>query len=247
MENNAQQRENSPQSFRSRLENFWYHYKWHSIVAIILIFAITVCSLQMCEKESYDSYVMYAGGYDINRKSESGDVSEYVSITSSLKRVAKDYDGSGEVTILLKDIFMLSEEEIKDIENSDENLEINYSLLSQNKSILLETMRYSEYYVCLISPAVYEQYKVMADVEIFMPIEDYIEDYSEAKLYEKDAALLSTTDFYTLPGISHLPKNTLLTLRRVSPFASKASKKKAEKEFKKAEEIIIEILNYKAK
>ena len=58
------------------LENFWYHYKWHSLIAAFLIFTVTVCTVQMCRKESYDMHILYAGGHSFQRNSEDGDYPE---------------------------------------------------------------------------------------------------------------------------------------------------------------------------
>ena len=33
-----------------KLSNFWYYYKWHTIVALFIVFVVTVCTLQTCSK-----------------------------------------------------------------------------------------------------------------------------------------------------------------------------------------------------
>ena len=37
----------TPATPKEKLQNFWYHYKWHSLVAVFLVIAILICSL-MC-------------------------------------------------------------------------------------------------------------------------------------------------------------------------------------------------------
>ena len=102
--------------FRLWIENFFYHYKWHTaVVAFILIIAI-VCSVQMCQREEYDIYVLYAGGHSVSKTAEGGDISEYVSIMSEIKGVSADFDGDGKVNVSLDTLYMLSEEEIDMIE-----------------------------------------------------------------------------------------------------------------------------------
>ena len=56
-----------------RIENFFYHYKWHTLIALFLIFTITVCTLQTCQKSSYDAYIMYAGGTNISSTPKEGE------------------------------------------------------------------------------------------------------------------------------------------------------------------------------
>ena len=102
--------------FGTWLENFLYHYKWHTIVALFLIVTITICSVQMCSKDSYDVYVMYAGSRDIKSMKNEGDVSEFSKVYKSLTEVTEDFDGNGENMPSLEALYMLSSEEIKKIE-----------------------------------------------------------------------------------------------------------------------------------
>jgi hypothetical protein len=231
-------------SFKERLENFWYHYKWHTIVALFLILTVTISTLQMCSKVSFDTYIMYAGAHEIDRTNEDGDVSDYKATLSSLGRVAADYNKDGEVTVSFKDLFTPSEEELAEIKAENPKAQINYALIDEDERILLENMRYSDYYVCLISKSVYERYKTVDEFEIFAPLSQYVKAGATPEYYSENAILLSSVGFYSLPGISDLPSDTLICLRRISPFAQKTNGKRANSEFKKAEEIITKILNY---
>lgn len=88
-----------PSTLKEKIQNFWYHYKWHSIVSIFLVAVVLVCTLQLCSKTEYDSYILYAGSKNIGRTAEDGDVAEIVTVISSLKRIAEDYDENGEISI----------------------------------------------------------------------------------------------------------------------------------------------------
>ena len=87
--------------FRIWLDNYIYHYKWHTIIALFLVFTITVCSVQMCDKESYDVYVVYAGDYQVSKLVTNGDVAEFVTFSKSLNRAAGDYNEDGKVSVSL--------------------------------------------------------------------------------------------------------------------------------------------------
>ena len=234
----------SPKTLLAMLDNFWYHYKWHTIVAIFLIFAITVCSLQMCSKVQYDVHVLYSGSHEIERTSANGDMAEYPTFISSFKRVVEDYDSDGNVSLSIKDLFMVSEEEIEQILKENENAEINRTLLSENKSILSETLIYSDYYVCLLSPCVYNEYKTIDGIEIFSPLSQYVKDGVEVEYYTESAIYLSSTGFYSLPGISNLPSDTLICLRGVSAFANHFNKKDATEARRRAIDVIENMINY---
>lgn len=236
----------SPSKLLSKLDNFWYHYKWHTIVGLFLIFVITICSVQMCTKEKYDVHILYSGSYEIDRTSKDGNFPEYGTFISSLKKVADDYDQNGNITLSLKDLFMLSDEEIEQIQKADSSVEINRSLLIENKSILSETLIYSDYYVCLLSPSVYNEYKVIDGVEMFSPLSEYAQNDTDIEYYSDSAVYLSSTGFYSLPGICNLPEDTLVCLRNVSAFANHFNEKESKEARKRSVDVIKKIINYKA-
>ena len=37
----------APTTVKEKAENFWYHYKWHSIVALFLVITLVICALQL--------------------------------------------------------------------------------------------------------------------------------------------------------------------------------------------------------
>ena len=43
------------------LENYWYHYKWHTLIVAFFVIMLTVMGVQMCSREDNDIYIIYAG------------------------------------------------------------------------------------------------------------------------------------------------------------------------------------------
>ncbi len=241
-ENNERAPEKLKQPFRKRLENFWYHYKWHSIIALFLVFTITICSLQLCSKESYDVYFLYAGRKEISRKAEDGDFSEYLTFQSSLKDIAADYDDDGNVNVSFLDLFMLSNAEILEIEK-EEDIEVNRQLLASNNERFHETMMYSEYYLCFLSDTLYEEYKTVDGIFMFVSVAKYVGD-ADVNYYDASAIYLhgSGLEFATLPGICDLPENTVVCLRQLSAVASYFDKEENEENFRRGEESLRKLL-----
>lgn len=222
----------------ARLENFWYHYKWHSITAIAVIIAIVICSVQMCRKESYDGYVLYAGGYGISRTSD-GDVAEYVKFLSAFKKVVPDTDEDREIVTSFVDLYLPTPEEMAET-GSD-----LYALTSDNFSRLkYEMLSGSEYYICFLSEYNYNEYKIWDDVEIFTPLADYVPAGVEVEYYDANAIYLSSLTFYGVEGINKLPPDTLICLRRMSAVASAFNKGENERNRECAEKILTNILAY---
>ena len=210
-------------SAKERIENFWYHYKWHSIVAVFVIIAILVCSLQMCSKDSYDVYILYAGDHEIKRTAEGGSVPEYQRMLTALERVTPDHDGDGKITVGFNSLLALSAEQIAEVEKDPEH-ELGYALLQQDSETLKERMIYSEYYLCILSKDIYEEYKTVDEVPLFMPLAGYIPEGSEAVLYTESAIELSSTQFGKLPIMQQLG-DAVICLRARSAVAEHFNKK----------------------
>ncbi|MEG2117790.1 MAG: hypothetical protein RRY76_01155, partial [Clostridia bacterium] len=48
-------------TFKSRLENFWYFYKWQTIIGMIILIGIIISIVQMSSNKSPDAMMMYVG------------------------------------------------------------------------------------------------------------------------------------------------------------------------------------------
>ena len=233
-------------SLSERAENFWYHYKWHTLVALFVAFAILVCSLQTCKKESYDVYVMYAGGKEISRSSQV-DIPEYNRVLNDLEALCADFDGSGEGKVSFSNLFILSDEEIAEIEK-EFGYEVNYTLMQNDMNVLSDRliMLSDYYYVCLFAPHIYEGYKTVQGVEMFEDISSYLPEGTDAELYSSSAVVLGSLDAYSLPGLSILPADTLVCLRTRSAISSHFNAAKTAEVFGRSEEYIRAILSYSA-
>ncbi len=197
--------------FLAWLDNFWYHYKWHSIIALFLVFAITVCSLQMCGKTSYDSFVVYAGPKEISHKTENGEV-EYMKFCSSLLQVSRDANGDGETNISLLDLFMLSSAEIEEAEKDDE-IEVNYHLITNNNTTFNNIISKSDYYLFFLSSTLYNEFQYKFEgTQYFENLEGY-SSLGSHEYYDTGAIYLHSTPFAALPGFSDLPEDTVICLR----------------------------------
>lgn len=228
----------APRTFNERFANFWYHYKWHSIVSLILVFAITVCSLQFCKKEDYDIHILYAGGYVVGKTAPEGAEAEIVKVISSLKRVSNDYDGNGSLKVNFTNYYFLSASE-----QQAAGANIDYSFLSNDKKSLESALEFSEFYLCFISPAVYEQYNEHGEIDMFISLDEYKSIADESAFYAYNALKLSATDFYKMPGISALPADTLICIKTPSVLASKSDEHN--EYIARARETLKNILNYK--
>ena len=222
--------------FLSWLDNFWYHYKWHSLIAAFLIFAITICTMQMCEKESYDMHVLYAGGHSFVRTGEDGDYPEYKKAKNSLKAFISDYDGNDEVEFSLRDLFIPNEKDMVGMSESELRLAYN------DRTTMETAITSGDYYLCFISSEVYESFFVegaLTDLSYFVGQGGNVEYYNGSPY----AIYLNSIAFSNLGGFSELPDDTLIVLKSTSG-STHLNKSSNEKQYKRAEETLIKILNY---
>lgn len=56
----------------AKLDNYWYHYKWPTIIVAFLLIVVVICTVQMCTKETYDLNVVYAGSEDLTDEESEG-------------------------------------------------------------------------------------------------------------------------------------------------------------------------------
>ena len=200
------------------LENFWYHYKWHTVVALFLIFTITICSFQFCQRPDFDVYIMYAGGTELKKTSDGGDTPEYVKAVSSLSRYAEDYDRNGEVLPTLLTLFLPSEEEIEAIKADGKD--VNYALIFDDKNTLSNNMTYSKYYLCLLSESLFLNY-TSNEAVAFDKISDYAAEGAEYEFVGEYGVRLSSLPIYSRDGIRNLPADTVVCIRRLGAVSTR--------------------------
>ena len=119
---------------------------------------------------------------------------------------------------------------------------VNESLLSTDKKTLTDRIMYSEYYVCLLSKEVYEEYRVVSGLSMFVPLSPYTTEGGEYEWAGEDAIYLKSTDFYESAGICDLPEDTVIVLRMKSEMSAVFGGDKNDEMFARAEEVIRKML-----
>ena len=204
-----------PMTFKEKLENFWYHYKWHSIAAIFVCVALFVVVFQLATVTKYDLNVMYAGGYRFSRTSENGEIPKYNTALESLARITEDYDDSGEIAIDLQDHYVLTAEEISALKAEGKGNSINESLIATDYKDLNLNIIAGDYHVVFISEALFADYDKQYEGGLFADLTPYLENGSEYSfaLGNTRGIYLSSLPFSRLPVIAELPEDTVVCLR----------------------------------
>ena len=205
---------------------------------------VIVIIAQALSAPRYDINIIYAGGYRFSRTTEDGDTVPYVTALESLGQVTDDFDGNGEVMVNLMDYYVLTSEEIAEMEEAGLGDDINHQRIMEDYKSLGQAMMTGDCCVLLFSEAMfddfYDRYEggaLFCDLTSYIP-NDKISNYS---FYgdEHKAVYLSSLKLGSLPELENLPADTVLALR--CPNDSSFGIGNGEKVFKNSEAIIKKI------
>ena len=183
------------------LENYWYHYKWHTLIVGFFLLTVIVCLVQCMQREEKDVGVTVACNITLT-ESQSKALEDALSAA-----VGEDYDKNGrkQATALLYSIF--NEDQLKEIYTEPDPVtgepifdNSGYQVAKQHNAERIENLQTyimtGDCGVWFVSPYVYET--MMKD-----------------KLPVVRTVQLGATDFYRYyDALKVLPEDTLMVLIR---------------------------------
>ena len=172
------------------LENFWYHYKWPTLIVCFFVIVFTVCTLQVCNKQSYDISVVYAGPYMVDSE-KSNDIKSVFDFT-----IVEDFDGDGSKSTQFINYLIYTQEQIEKIEAEGEQIIDRSYVSNENKNFY--NYASTEAGICFVDPSIYLSLKEsdrlinITETLGYTPdglVDDYGVTLSETALYEEYAVL----------------------------------------------------------
>ena len=219
--------------FKKKWENYWYHYKTHTIIAVFAIVTVVIMSVQFFTKDKFDYYLLYAGPQIIA-------VQDLHYIQRSFSEFADDYNGDGEVSVALNDIVMLSPEEMEAAK--DDGAVFNGNYQQQMMTEYYQQIVAGDVVICLLSPYMYE---IVNQESGFMPLTEIFGDGIPESAYDECGIVLSKTDFgQEYNGVNNLPDDTILCIRRISTLKGLKGADKTEKHHAAYVELFRNIVSY---
>ncbi|MBO5010384.1 MAG: hypothetical protein J6D20_06815 [Clostridia bacterium] len=206
-----------------KLENFWYHYKWHTIVGIFIVIAAAILVTQLFTKTEYDVNIIYAGEKAIATTSLSGDgVTELSTITRALEMAGEDYNNDKKVRFNLHNLCIMSSDEyqeaVKDITDPLQKSKLESEIQTNRQT--LNDLIYSGYFLYLFSEDIFREYDGEGDAQLFADIGDYIKDGGEYTYASDRGIYLSSLEIYKTTDLSLLPPDTVICIRLPGVFDS---------------------------
>ena len=225
----------------TKLENFWYHYKWQTIFTVCGVFVLLICTLQMCSRESGDISFFHVG------QSAMGGAKQH-EIGDSVRDVLDEEDAK--VSFITH--YIVSTDVLEEMETVDAAYLANTSY--ENAQAFRIELAASEAYICLFSRDVYDlsmkwyPLKRADSGELYSPLYRPLSDFgldASIEPYDDYAVYLCDTPLYELPGFSTMPRDTLLCMRQFGYTASAIGGSGAKKLYERHEDVFARLLAYK--
>lgn len=195
--------------FLKWLDNYWYHYKWPTLVVAFFLFVGIVCFAQCSTREQGDVTVSFAGGYTLTAE-------EHAKIVDVFEAIApKKADGGGQMSVLFSTYSVYTEDELKKTyTDEDGKLDVySYNNAKQVSKDHLNTfgtyVMTGESAVWLVSEYVYETQNLQ---KIAVPLSELYEAVPESA-YDGYAIRLADTALYQYYDVLKiLPEDTLIVM-----------------------------------
>ncbi|MBE6599554.1 MAG: hypothetical protein E7638_08945 [Ruminococcaceae bacterium] len=213
-----------PNDFKSKLINFWYHHKVKVLMTAFFAFALSVVIVQFASQSDPDLFLMYAGP-DYLAPSDSSRFSD------TMKELAEDYNGDGEVKIRITDIIFSTDAQMEaaKAEAAARGEEFTFDgMLNQNNSEKFTYEVFSDNaIICILAE---DQYREVAAAKGFVPLRDIFGDTSVKGAIDEYGIRFSETDFYEFYASARIfPEDAVLAIRKLSTISAITGKSKAEK------------------
>ena len=201
------------------LDNFWYHYKWVTLVTAFFTVTLLIIIIQMITKTNPDSNILYGGPAVLT----ANQTKEIENAFNAL--LPEDFNGDGEKITSLQAITLMTKEQIAKAEaEAAENSSVfvyNPQSLENNKTSFSTQLFSGEYVICLIDP---EQYKNAYKAGGFAPLSHALPaDSCAAQTPPIHAVRLDSARMATVP-----PRAALLSASAV-PIAGNLRRIRSEK------------------
>ena len=195
-------------------DNYWYHYKWHTIIAAFVILLAVFVFGQMANDPQQDVIVTYCGPMSFLSE-------ETESLREALGRIMpEDFDGNGDKYTEIVRYAVYSEAELEaDRLANDGVLTINTAYNAKQMSDFNTFMSFGECSVFLLSEYMYEYVKPRGALK---PLADALGEAPD-KAHDEYSIYLKDTPYYALePALQMLPEDTLVCIAAPYDFGNSA-------------------------
>ena len=211
------------QPYFKKLDNFWYHHKWKTIIISFLLLTLTVCIVQFAGREETDLYVLYAGPYKFGQ-------TDTRRMQAAFSSIATDRTGDGKCNVTLIDLYLMSDEqiagEVAKAQAAGEDVRVNYELFRSNRKTFDEQILAGDAVICLLDPWLYADVR---DAGGFLPLAEILGEKPDCAVDDYAVRVADTPAGRYFSILSGLDADTLLCVRRMSSFSFFKGQSKTER------------------
>ncbi len=200
-------------------ENFWYHHKWKTMIALFAVLLAIICTAQMCTQNSYELYILYAGpGYVTPNETRS--------VQSSLSQLTGTDEESNvmfSVINYMNEAQIAEKKALAEAEGVDLYIDL-YGNANALERFQMEIVAGNSV-ICLLDPLLYASVREGGGL---LPLSEILDEAPTATIDEYGIRLGDIPLYQSISVLENLPADTVLCVRKISTMAVFKGKKKAE-------------------
>ena len=204
-----------------KLDNFWYHYKWHTLAALFVLAVLVIGIVQSCSRKGAEYRILYGGDRVIGR--ETG---------QAICRVFSDL-ADQEADVQLSHYFI----------DLSEGSGMG-GVVGQNLDQFDGEVQTGDAMLYLLSPTLHE--RILESNGGIVPLDEYFpQGLPEGVTFYDEghtAILLSSLPAYQLEGLRDLPEDTLICLRSPVSLSGLLNRDRAEEQHRAYAALLVALI-----
>lgn len=187
------------------LDNFWYHYKWHTIFTAIIVFTVLFCTLSMCRRKEPDYYFYYVGPGEFTSNQQRA-------IINSLGE--KSGEDGRDATLSISFLFVMTNDQIARFgeEHADDGLTVNGGQIMQNRDLLSDEILTGNAILFFMDPEVLAETQQSSGA--FLEIRPFAPEGTPDEAFSGEYGIkLNYTVFASDPAFAAFPEGTVIAIR----------------------------------
>ncbi|MBE6701310.1 MAG: hypothetical protein E7582_05415 [Ruminococcaceae bacterium] len=191
-------------TFRQKVENFWYHNKFTTIVVSVFAIFIIIATVQLFTKKEPDANFLYMGPGAV---AFSGEALMQESIAEVMK---EDYNKDGEKYVDYIELTALDTD--KNFDDTEGDFATGYTSAQVQKTVgetFAAHIIAGDSMIYLIDDSFFN---VAKETGVLMPLKEAL-GYTPDIAVNEYAVYLSDLDIYYMPGFNLFPESTMLCIR----------------------------------
>lgn len=212
------------QGVKKWIENYWYHYKWHTIVGGFFLLMLTLLLVQCIGREQKDFQILYAGPIDV-----------YTVNGDAVGGAFSDVKGED---VAVNFLWLYTEEQLKDVSTSPAT---SASMASNRESFYTWTQT-GESLVYLLDPTWYQYLK---DNQMLAPLAETL-GYTPDSAIDEYGVRFHETAFarHYAAVLGDLPADTVLCVRAEPLHSFSLGKEKAKERYAEHKKFFVDLVKY---